>query len=306
MSSINRRNRRFIAKRNPGPLLLAARTLERKLIAGFGVFAVLFIAILMAAFASPVTPSDTTQPQQIARAASPESIDPLARLNRRVPGQGNTALASLVNMEGYSPESNRLMLTGFGGGGQTQQTTVDYIYDGQHMVRTRQNGGTGATYLTGPRGPEYRRDDVTGQARWYLYDGLGSVVGEVDPSGNITSSRKFDVFGRLRGGNNPSGTSKHKFVGRLGHLSEDETGLIYMRARYFDPLTGRSVSQDPAKRGKNWFSYAGNNPINGVDFTGEVTGNVSEPGEAAKAEQEVEGEGGDVAFQVLKSVRNTI
>ena len=57
-------------------------------------------------------------------------------------------------------------------------------------------------------------------------------------------------------------------MGSLGHLSEPETGLIYMRARYYDPATGRFESEDPAKVDKNWFMYCDNNPINEVDLTG--------------------------------------
>jgi RHS repeat-associated protein len=124
-----------------------------------------------------------------------------------------------------------------------------------------------ATYLIGPRGPEYRRDDTAGTVRWYLFDGLGSVLGEVDPNGNITATRKLDVYGFVRSSTGTS-TSKQKFVGGLGHQSDDETGLIYMRARYMDPTTGRFISEDPAKSGANWFAYCNDNPNNSIDQTG--------------------------------------
>jgi RHS repeat-associated protein len=128
-------------------------------------------------------------------------------------------------------------------------TTTDYVLDGQMAIRTLQNGAAAETFLTGPRGPEYQRAG-NNAAVWYLYDGLGSVLGTVDSSGNIISTRKFDVYGAVRGSTGPSGT-KHKFCGALGHPSEDETGLIYMRARYVDPVTGRFVSEDPCKEGDN-------------------------------------------------------
>jgi len=48
------------------------------------------------------------------------------------------------------------------------------------------------------------------------------------------------------------------------------TGLIYMRARCYDPLLGRFISEDPAKDGGNWFAYAGNNPIGNVDPDGRM------------------------------------
>ena len=72
----------------------------------------------------------------------------------------------------------------------------------------------------------------------------------------------------MRGGSNPGGTSSQKFVGKLGHPSEDNTGLIYMRARYYDPVNGRFASEDPAKVGRSWFTYCADNPVNYHDQTG--------------------------------------
>jgi RHS repeat-associated protein len=93
------------------------------------------------------------------------------------------------------------------------------------------------------------------------------VLGEFDPNGTVTATRKYDVYGAVRSSTGTS-TSKHKFVGCLGHMSEDETGLIYMRARYMDPVTGRFVSEDPEKTGANWFAYCADNPVNLIDSNG--------------------------------------
>ena len=63
------------------------------------------------------------------------------------------------------------------------------------LVQERLHGGNSlATYMVGLRGPECRRDDQTSIMRWYLYDGLGSVLGEVAPTGAVVSSRKLDVY----------------------------------------------------------------------------------------------------------------
>jgi len=115
-----------------------------------------------------------------------------------------------------------------------------------------------ATYLQGPRGSEYRRDDtateldslgnIVAKTRWYVYDGLGPVVGEVDPLGYLTSSPKCDVYGAMRA-NTGTASTKQGFVGGLGHVSDTEMGLIYMRARYYDPRVGRFILV-----GKTYFS----------------------------------------------------
>ena len=150
-------------------------------------------------------------------------------------------------------------------------TTTNTIYDATMPVQettynpaTRQNV-LSATYFQGAQGPVYRRDGLN-NVSWYVYDGLGSVVEEVSPSGTVTASRKYDVYGAVRSGQ--AGTSSQKFVGKLGHESDASTGLIYMRARYYDPGTGRFVSQDPKGQGENWFTYCDDAPTNQIDITG--------------------------------------
>ena len=76
--------------------------------------------------------------------------------------------------------------------------------------------------------------------RWYLFDDLGSVLAEVSRTGTITSSRNYDVYGNARSGVNANGTSAQKFVGQLGHPSDNNTGLVYMQARY--PLLESSMT----------------------------------------------------------------
>jgi hypothetical protein len=44
--------------------------------------------------------------------------------------------------------------------------TTDYVLDQTMLVRELLNGMVKATYLVGPRGPEYRRDDQAGAIRW--------------------------------------------------------------------------------------------------------------------------------------------
>ena len=147
------------------------------------------------------------------------------------------------------------------------QVPTDFVLDNSMFVREMSGGAVKATYFMGASGPAYRRDDTTGQVRWYLYDGLGSVLGEVDPQGNITAKRKYDVYGLSRSVTGTP-TSKHAFVGSLGHPSEDETGLVYMQSRYYDPVVGRFASEDTALNGTNWFAYCANNPVNLTDANG--------------------------------------
>jgi len=159
----------------------------------------------------------------------------------------------------------------------TGGVTTSFLLDRQNVVQEIRNGSPVATCLVGPRGVEYRQDASSGERRWYIYDGLGSVLAEVDQDGKVnpdqqgneTPLRKYDVYGAIRNSQEVApGTSSHKFVGSLGHTSENESGLIYMRARYYDPAIGRFISQDPGRNGENWYAYCNDNPVTRVDTDG--------------------------------------
>lgn len=65
-----------------------------------------------------------------------------------------------------------------------------------------------------------------------------------------------------------------------GHRYDEETGLIYMRARYYSVSLGRFLSPDPAgyADGPNLYAYAYNNPVNFIDPSGlaaEMAANVA-------------------------------
>ena len=63
-------------------------------------------------------------------------------------------------------------------------------------------------------------------------------------------------------------TSPFSFGGANGCQTDPDASLILMGHRYYDPRTGRFISQDPAGSGNNWYVYAGNNPVNKTDPSG--------------------------------------
>ena len=110
---------------------------------------------------------------------------------------------------------------------------------------------------------------------YYEADAIGSVRNYTDDSGNsLTGGITYDPFGGQLGGDArglaTSVQARYGFVGKLG-VEQDGSGLIYMRARQYDPTIGRFTSADPLGVNGGSFninSYANNNPVIFVDANG--------------------------------------
>ncbi len=98
---------------------------------------------------------------------------------------------------------------------------------------------------------------------WLLYDGHGNLVRVMASDYTLSGFQWRGVWGEVQS----SLGAGRGYCANLGH-SEDETGLVYMRARYYEPLTGRFISEDPARDGVNWYLYADGNPVGKVDNDG--------------------------------------
>ena len=105
-----------------------------------------------------------------------------------------------------------------------------------------------------------------------LYDAHGNNVGMLAKSGStwsLNDERTYDAWGNVRSGGS-TGDQKGRYCANLGHKQDDESGLVYMRARYYESISGRFISQDPAMDGFNFFLYCNNDPVNHADATGKI------------------------------------
>jgi len=86
--------------------------------------------------------------------------------------------------------------------------------------------------------------------------------------GAIVNKYSYDAFGKVLS-QTETITNPFKYVGAMGVMDEGN-GLFYMRARYYDPSTGRFISKDPIgwAGGLNLYGYVGGNPVNFVDPSG--------------------------------------
>jgi RHS repeat-associated protein len=107
----------------------------------------------------------------------------------------------------------------------------------------------------------------TGKKYFYHNDHLGSALVVTDQDGNKVIERDFLPFGEiinLQEGPNPYADGS----GFTGKDWDEEIGLYYFNARWYDPEIGRFISQDPAADDPNLYSYGYNNPLKFVDPNG--------------------------------------
>ncbi len=110
------------------------------------------------------------------------------------------------------------------------------------------------------------RVKADGTLHYYHGDFRGSTIALTNAGQAITHKYQYDEFGNLTN-SQEADPNPFRYVGAYGIMNESPD-LTYMRARYYDPTTGRFNSEDPIWS-TNLYPYAGNNPVMNVDVNGE-------------------------------------
>ena len=165
-----------------------------------------------------------------------------------------------------------------------------FIYDGQEILAELDgNNNTLGVYTHST----LRTDDVLAVdvqntklanqvgSYFYLKDGLGSVIDIVDGSGNLVQHYAYSSFGKLlsiKDANNNeviNGPIVKTSYGFTNREYDEESGMMYYRARFYSPDIGRFIQEDP-EPGRvgtpitllSKYIYTGNNPIAYIDPSG--------------------------------------
>ncbi|MDQ0473263.1 RHS repeat-associated core domain-containing protein [Labrys wisconsinensis] len=159
---------------------------------------------------------------------------------------------------------------------QPEETTL-YVFGDERVsyaANTNSCVPTTPTWITYPT-PETKREAVPGlavQSYTLLKDHLGSQRIVADGTGTPATSSSYGPFGFQRAGLTAPANATRESKAFIGER-QDETGLIYLNARYYDPRIARFVSPDwwdPTQDGvgTNRYAYADNNPVNVRDPSG--------------------------------------
>lgn len=196
-------------------------------------------------------------------------------------------------------------------------TRIDYSYDALGVRKSKTVNGTTTQYLTanifGFSRVLMELDSALGIKATYAFAGhlplkeepvaadrsqdlyllhsgvVGSVTHALDSAGNIQHEYEYNAFGMRSEISSTGASNKH-----YGYTSEEldaETGLVYLRARYYDPSIGRFISADPYwgrlddPVSQNRFIYVQNNPLLYTDPSGLTRDDIDQMTEHVQATQ---------------------
>jgi len=161
-------------------------------------------------------------------------------------------------------------------GGQTIYSV--YSASGTLLYRDNAATSTATDYIRmgGRAIARVRGSDV----EWTHADHLGSPAAATSAAGAVLWREDHTPFGEAR--QSPTGNADNE--GFTGHIADAATGLVYMQARYYDPVVGRFLSSDPVgfvtggPAYFNRYAYTANDPVNMVDPDGRAWGKAIRAG----------------------------
>jgi RHS repeat-associated protein len=110
-----------------------------------------------------------------------------------------------------------------------------------------------------------------GQTHTYHYDPTSSTVALTDVGGFVVNKYAYEPYGRMAANSVETVPNNFRYVGAYG-VSDEENGLIFMRARFYLPQLARFLNKDPLgwAGGPNVYQYVEGNPLSAIDPQGTI------------------------------------
>ena len=179
-----------------------------------------------------------------------------------------------VAQYGYDPDGLRVIKRVFTSGSQTD--TIHYIFEGNEPIfEKRISDGRIWSYVYASGQRLARVDGVIGNTTtnvfYYHTDHLGSVRTVTNQAGTIVWNVDYTPFGTQVGPGVQDASFTADDLGFTGKKCDQDTGLYYYNARWYDADNGRFISQDPAgdPNNPNLYTYCANNPLIYADSDGQ-------------------------------------
>jgi RHS repeat-associated protein len=140
---------------------------------------------------------------------------------------------SILGRYGYDYNGRRILKIGDDGRKQYTYDQLSVVTEADQVNSTVSKYDYGMDQLV-------RLDNRNEGRSFFHLDGLRSTVGLTDSAGGSRQSIFYDAWGNER---DRIGSSANNFT-FTGHELDEETGLIYAKARFYDPEIGRFLTQD--------------------------------------------------------------
>jgi RHS repeat-associated protein len=155
-----------------------------------------------------------------------------------------------------------------GDGLRTSQTisgTTSYLaWDTVEKLPLLLNDGTNS-YIYGPDGVPFEQVSSSGTVLYLHHDQQGSTRLLTNSSGAGVGTATYDAYGNETGSTGTSTTP----MGYDGQYTNTDTGLVYLRAREYDPITAEFLSVDPTVEVTGQpYAYGEDEPLSNQDPTG--------------------------------------
>jgi RHS repeat-associated protein len=168
--------------------------------------------------------------------------------------------------------------------GETPAIEETFAYDGSGLLASQFNGLTTQyltwdlsaseplllnddqnSYIYGPNGLPITQISSEETPIYLHHDQLGSTRMLTDSSGEVTGTFSFSPYGTPEGSTGTATTP----MGFAGQYTDSQSGLQYLRARFYDPSTGQFMTRDPlAAIMRTSYGYANQSPLHYVDPSG--------------------------------------